>query len=159
MITPDAYRQIMANWATGVTVVTTIGKDGSPRGLTVSSFTSVSLEPTLILVCLDHRVSGLQDFKESMKFGVSILCEGQEDLSRTFARRDTPRPAELYFEGKLGIPLLRNALATLECETVAIYPGGDHLIFLGQVEHADLVEAKAGTKPLLYCRGKYERLP
>src|SRR5262245_18612555 len=134
MVTPDSYRQIMANWATGVTVVTTRGKDGAPRGLTVSSFTSVSLDPTLVLVCLDNRISGLQDFKESMKFGVSILSDSHEDVSRAFARRDAPRPADLYYEGKLGIPLLRNSLATLECETVAIYPGGDHLIFLGQVE-------------------------
>ena len=149
----------MANWATGVTVVTTTGRDGMPRGFTVSSFTSVSLDPTLVLVCFDNRVSGLQDFKDSMKFGVNILSESQEDVSRMFARKDTVRPPELYFEGKLGIPLLRNSLATLECETVAIYPGGDHMIFLGQVQSADLLEAKTGTKPLLYCRGKYERLP
>ena len=149
----------MANWATGVTVVTTTGRDGMPRGLTVSSFTSVSLDPMLVLVCFDNRVSGLQDFKESMKFGVNILSESQEDVSRMFARKDTVRPPELYFEGKLGIPLLRNSLATLECETVAIYPGGDHMIFLGQVQSADLLEAKSGKKPLLYCRGKYERLP
>jgi flavin reductase (DIM6/NTAB) family NADH-FMN oxidoreductase RutF len=158
MITPDDYRQLMANWATGVTIVTTVGKDGAPRGLTVSSFTSVSLEPTLVLVCLDHRVTGLQDFKESMKFGVSILSEAQEDVSRAFARRDALRPPELYFEGKLGIPLIRQSLAALECETIAIYPGGDHIILMGQVESAELLEAKAGKKPLLYCRGKYERL-
>ena len=148
----------MANWATGVTIVTTVGKDSAPRGLTVSSFTSVSLEPTLVLVCLDHRVTGLQDFKESMKFGVSILSDDQEDVSRAFARRDAPRPPDLYFEGKLGIPLIRHSLAALECETVAIYPGGDHIILMGQVESAELLESKAGKKPLLYCRGKYERL-
>ena len=159
MVTPDSYRQIMGNWATGVTVVTTVGKDGAPRGLTVSSFTSVSLEPLLVLVCLDNRISGLQDFKESMKFGVSILSESQEDVSRAFARRDAVRAPELYFEGKLGLPLLRNSLATLECETVAIYPGGDHMIFLGQVQSVGLLEGKTGGKPLLYCRGKYERLP
>jgi len=158
MVTRDSYKQIMANWATGVTVVTTTGKDGSPCGLTVSSFTSVSLHPTLVLVCLDNRMSGLEDFKLSMKFGVSILSESQEDVSRMFARGDTPRPPDLYFEGKLGIPLLRNSLVTLECETIAIYPGGDHMIFLGQVQSADLLEAKAGKKPLVYCRGKYERL-
>jgi flavin reductase (DIM6/NTAB) family NADH-FMN oxidoreductase RutF len=89
---------------------------------------------------------------------VSILSESQEDLSRLFTRKDTVRPPEIYFEGNTGIPLLRNSLATLECETVAVYPGGDHLIFLGQVQTGDVLDAKTSEKPLLYFRGKYERL-
>ena len=159
MITPDLYRQIMGNWGTGVTIVTTRAGDGTPYGLTVSSFTSVSLDPVLVLVCLDNRLSGLPAFKESMRFGISILAQGQEDLSRSFAKKDSARPAEIYFEGKTGVPLLRNSLATLECETTAIYPGGDHLIFVGQVQEGELLEAKTGQKPLLYFRGKYERIP
>src|SRR4030095_15025519 len=75
MITPDLYRQVMGNWGTGVTVVTTRGSNGQPYGLTVSSFTSVSMDPILVLVCLDDRLSGLQFFKDSMTFGVSILAE------------------------------------------------------------------------------------
>src|SRR3982751_4896801 len=99
MITPDLYRQVMGNWGTGVTVVTTRDKSGQPYGLTVSSFTSVSMDPILVLVCLDDRLSGLQFFKDSMNFGVSILSESQEQISRLFAKKDTARPADLYFDG------------------------------------------------------------
>jgi len=159
MITTDLYRQVMGNWGTGVTVVTTNDQNGRPYGLTVSSFTSVSMDPILVLVCLDDRLSGLQLFKDSMNFGVSILSEAQQEVSRLFAKKDTVRPAELYFKGETGIPLIRDSLVTLECETSAIYPGGDHLIFLGKVLAAELHGAMQGTKPLLYFRGKYERLP
>jgi flavin reductase (DIM6/NTAB) family NADH-FMN oxidoreductase RutF len=159
MITPDLYRQVMGNWATGVTVVTTKDDNGQPYGLTVSSFTSVSMNPILVLVCLDDRLSGLQYFKKSMKFGVSILSEAQEQASRLFAKKDTIRPSDLYFEGETGEPLIRDSLVTLECKTVAIYAGGDHEIFLGEVVAAELHGAMQGAKPLLYFRGKYERLP
>ena len=159
MITTDLYRQVMGNWGTGVTVVSTKDKNGQPYGLTVSSFTSVSMDPILVLVCLDDRLSGLQFFKDSMNFGVSILSEAQQEISRLFAKKDTLRPPELYFNGETGIPLIRDSLVTLECETAEIYPGGDHSIFLGKVLAAELHGAMQGTKPLLYFRGKYERLP
>jgi len=159
MITTDLYRQVMGNWGTGVTVVTTKDQNGQPYGLTVSSFTSVSMDPILVLVCLDDRLSGLQFFKDSMNFGVSILSEAQQEVSRLFAKKDTLRPPELYFNGETGIPLIRDSLVTLECETTEIYPGGDHSIFLGKVLAAELHGAMQGTKPLLYFRGKYERLP
>jgi flavin reductase (DIM6/NTAB) family NADH-FMN oxidoreductase RutF len=159
MITTDLYRQVMGNWGTGVTVVSTKDKNGQPYGLTVSSFTSVSMDPILVLVCLDDRLSGLQFFKDSMNFGVSILSEAQQEISRLFAKKDTLRPPELYFNGETGIPLIRDSLVTLECETTEIYPGGDHSIFLGKVLAAELHGAMQGTKPLLYFRGKYERLP
>jgi len=97
----------MANLASGVTVVTTRDSKGQPYGLTVSAFTSVSLDPVLVLVCLDNRLSGLQSFKNSKHFGVSVLSEQQEDISRTFARKDSDRPSSLYFDGKLGFLLSR----------------------------------------------------
>ena len=145
----------MGNFATGITVVTTKDKDGTFYGLTVNSFTSVSLEPVLVLVCLDNRLSGFQALTESKHFGVSMLSENQEDLSRIFAKKDSERPASIYFEGKLGMPLLRNSIAVMECETIATHLAGDHTIFVGQVEHADVFEA---AKPLLYFRGKYQRI-
>jgi 3-hydroxy-9,10-secoandrosta-1,3,5(10)-triene-9,17-dione monooxygenase reductase component len=159
MITTDLYRLVMGNGGTGVTIVTTKDQNGQPYGLTVSSFTSVSMDPILVLVCLDDRLSGLQFFKESMNFGVSILSEAQQEVSRLFAKKDTLRPPELYFNGETGIPLIRDSLVTLECETMEVYPGGDHSIFLGKVQAAELHGAMQGTKPLLYFRGKYERLP
>jgi flavin reductase (DIM6/NTAB) family NADH-FMN oxidoreductase RutF len=158
MISSDQFRQVMGNFATGVTVVTTYDGKGSPYGLTVNAFTSVSLDPLEVLVCLDNRLSGLHFFIESKKFGVSILSEGQEDISRMFAKKDSERPSSIYFEGTFGVPLLRNALAVVECQTVSTYPGGDHTILLGEVRTADVMEGINGLKPLLYFRGRYQRL-
>jgi flavin reductase (DIM6/NTAB) family NADH-FMN oxidoreductase RutF len=155
MVTPDQFRQAMANWATGVTIVTTRDSAGKPYGLTVSSFTSVSLNPVLVLVCLDNRLSGLKAFLDGKRFGVSILSEQQEDLSRIFAKKDSERPATIYFDGKLGLPLLRNAIAAMECDTVRVYEGGDHQILLGEVQSTEVPQS---DPPLLYFRGKYQRL-
>ena len=146
----------MGNFATGITVVTTRAGSGKPYGLTVNSFTSVSLNPILVLVCLDNKLSGLQAFKDSKHFGVSILSEHQEDLSRMFAKKDSERPSTVYFDGQLGMPLLANALAVMECETVAVYEGGDHQIFLGEVKNAEVLQP--GQDPLLYFRGKYRHV-
>ncbi len=158
MVTPEKFREVMSNFATGVTVVTTTSADGSPYGLTVSSFASVSLNPVLVLVCLDNRLSGLASFQNSKLFGVSILSEAQEEISRMFAKKDSERPASIYFEGRNGVPLMRNALATFECETVEKYPGGDHTIFMGQVISAEIIDAKHGAFPLVYFRGKYRKV-
>jgi flavin reductase ActVB len=158
MVTPDLFRQCLGNWATGVTIVATPGRDGKPYGLTVSSFTSVSLHPPLILVCLDNRISGLQAFKDSGKFGVSVLADGQSEISTIFAKRDTERPAELYFIGTTGVPLIKGALVMLECETKAIHDAGDHQIFVGEVRAAEMGTAKDGKAALMYFRGKYGTL-
>jgi flavin reductase (DIM6/NTAB) family NADH-FMN oxidoreductase RutF len=155
MVTSDQFRQVMGTFATGITVVTTRDKEGKPYGLTVNSFTSVSLNPVLVLVCLDLRLSGLQWFKDSKHFGISILSEHQEDLSRMFAKKDSERPASVYFDGRLGMPLLKNSLAAMECAIVKIYEGGDHLIFLGEVDNAELLQP---DHPLLYFRGKYHKV-
>jgi flavin reductase (DIM6/NTAB) family NADH-FMN oxidoreductase RutF len=158
MINPDLYRQLMGNWGTGVTIVSTSGTDNKPYGLTVSSFTSVSLNPTLILVCLDNRISGLQAFRDSGKFGVSVLAEAQADLSTLFAKKDTVRPPDLYFSGTTGVPLIKGSLVTLECQTHAIHDAGDHQILVGEVVHGDVGSATEGSGPLLYFRGKYAKL-
>src|SRR5262249_9120324 len=102
MVASDLFRQVMGNFATGITIVTTRDAKGKPYGLTVNSFTSVSLDPVLVLVCLDNKLSGLQSFKESKHFGISVLSEHQEDLSRMFAKKDSERLPNIYFEGKLG---------------------------------------------------------
>ena len=146
----------MGNFATGITVVTTRDSSGKPYGLTVNSFTSVSLNPILVLVCLDNRLSGLQAFKDSKHFGVSMLSENQEDVSRMFAKKDAERPPSVYFDGSLGLPLIHNSLAVMECETVAVYEGGDHHIYLGEVKSAEVLQA--GQDPLLYFRGKYRHV-
>jgi flavin reductase (DIM6/NTAB) family NADH-FMN oxidoreductase RutF len=148
----------LGNWGTGVTIVSTPGRDGKPYGLTVSSFASVSLNPPLILVCLDNRISGLQAFRDSGKFGVSVLADGQADLSTLFAKKDTERPAELYFTGATGVPLIKGSLVTLECGTEAIHEAGDHQILVGLVRAAEVGTAKEGKAALMYFRGKYGTL-
>lgn len=158
MITADLYRQVMGNWGSGVTIVSTSGAEGKPYGLTVSAFTSVSLDPVLVLVCLDNRLSGLQAFKDSGRFGVSVLSDAQEEVSRLFAKRDSVRPPELYTEGVTGVPVVRDALVTLECAVWQMYAGGDHTIFVGEVEAANLGSCRDGLGPLLYFRGKYQKL-
>jgi flavin reductase (DIM6/NTAB) family NADH-FMN oxidoreductase RutF len=155
MVTSDQFRQVMGNFATGITVVTTRDASGKPYGLTVNSFTSVSLDPLLVLVCLDNRLSGLQHFRDSKIFGISLLSEHQEDVSRMFAKKDAERPASVHFDGKLGLPLMANSIAVMECETVKIFEGGDHQIFLGEVKHAEVLHPH---HPLLYFRGKYRKL-
>jgi flavin reductase (DIM6/NTAB) family NADH-FMN oxidoreductase RutF len=155
MVTSDQFRQVMGHFATGITIVTTRGANGKPYGLTVNSFTSVSLNPVLVLVCLDNKLSGLHSFKDAKHFGVSILSEHQEDISRMFATKDSERPPSIYFEGPLGMPLLRNSLAVMECEIVNVYAGGDHQVFLGEVQSAEVFRLEGA---LLYFRGKYQRL-
>jgi flavin reductase (DIM6/NTAB) family NADH-FMN oxidoreductase RutF len=158
MVTADLFRQALGNWGTGVTIVATSGTDGKPYGLTVSSFTSVSLDPPLILVCLDNRISGLQAFKDSGKFGVSVLGEDQAELSTLFAKKDSVRPAELYFTGKTGVPLITGSVVGIECKNFAMYAGGDHQILVGEVEAVEFGSATEGKGPLLYFRGKYGKL-
>ena len=158
MVTADLFRQAMGNWCTGVTIVATAGNGGKPYGLTASSFTSVSMNPPLIMVCLDNRISGLQSFKDSGKFGVSVLSEDQAELSTLFAKKDTVRPAELYFTGKTGVPLIKESLVGIECKHYAMYPGGDHEILIGEVEAVEFGTAQEGKGPLLYFRGKYGKL-
>ena len=84
-----------------------------------------------------------------------FFSDQQEDLSRIFAKKDAERPARIYFDGQLGMPLLQNSLAVMECEVVEVYGGGDHQIFLGEVQTA---EALRPDQPILYFRGKYQRL-
>lgn len=158
MVTSEKFREVMGNFATGITVVTTRAKDGQVHGLTANAFTSVSLDPLLILVCFDNRFSGLDQFRAAGKFAVSFLSESQEDMSRLFAKGGTERPESLYFAGPAGQPVLRNSLAYLECETSDVFPGGDHQIVVGRVVSGDTIEARNGVKPILYFRGKYQRI-
>jgi flavin reductase (DIM6/NTAB) family NADH-FMN oxidoreductase RutF len=145
-----------------VTVVTTCDAQGRPAGLTATAFSSVSLTPPLVLVCVARNAQSYSALSASDRFAVNILASGQEAVSQRFA---SPPAAEnwekfegvAYKPGTLGLPVLEGALAYLECSQVHAYAGGDHTIFVGQVEAAGC-HGEGGTEPLLYYRGRYDRL-
>ncbi len=135
-IEKDFFRQVMGQFTTGVTVVTTRSHEGL-AGLTVNSFTSVSLDPPLVLICVDLRSTILPHIRESRTFAVNILTSEQEALSRCFATTSQERYEYFchasYHTAATGSPILDGALAFIDASIVAEYPGGDHAIFLGRV--------------------------
>jgi flavin reductase (DIM6/NTAB) family NADH-FMN oxidoreductase RutF len=136
--------------------VTTADSEGRPTGLTASAFTSVSLDPPLILVCVDHKAHCYAALRDAGRFAVNILHCDQEHLSRRFANTQIDNK----FEGvehtltAQGLPLIKDAHANLECTTVGAHQAGDHTIFVGRVD-----SASAGVgHPLLFYRGRYGRI-
>lgn len=155
MIGPDEFRRVLGHFATGVTIVTTCDADARPSGLTVSAFASLSLDPPLVLVCVDHKSQTYPALRETGRFAVNVLTTGQEALSRRFASTRLDKFDGLpYRISELGLPLLASALAHIECVTVSTHVEGDHTIFVGRVERA----AGDDGEPLLYFRGRYNGL-
>ncbi len=154
MIDELLFRQVLGHFASGVTVVTT-AHAGRLSGLTVSSFTSLSLQPRLVLVCIDHHANSHDMIRDSGHYAVNILAEDQEYLSRRFASEERSKFSEgTYTLSPHGLPLLNGALAQIECRLHSTLPGGDHSIFVGEVLEAHCNEAR----PLLYFRSGYNRL-
>jgi len=156
-ITADEYKSLMRCWATGVTIITTMGPDG-PHGMTANSFTGVSLDPPFILVCVSHQSRTHEHLKQNGAFGVHILHAGQEKLSQRCAGLSGEhgnRIADLpHSIGPFGVPLLNDCLTALGCSVEAAYDGGDHTIFLAEVHCA-----RIGTDaPLLYFNRAYHAL-
>jgi flavin reductase (DIM6/NTAB) family NADH-FMN oxidoreductase RutF len=145
----------LRSFAAGVTVVTTRDREGRPSGLTASAFTSVSLDPPLVLVCVDHTATAHPDLRDRGWFAVNVLRREQEALSRRFAVSggDKFRGVPCH-EGRTGLPLLDGALATLECRIVDTHEAGDHTIFIGQVESASVEDGR----PLVHFYGDYHSL-
>jgi flavin reductase (DIM6/NTAB) family NADH-FMN oxidoreductase RutF len=154
-IDKQEFRRVLGHFAAGVTIVTTIGADGQPYGLTATAFTSVSLDPPLVLVCVDKRAESHAHFQTSGVFAVNFLATSHEHLSRRFAVSGGDKFSGLAVRtGATGAPLFADALGHLECRTVEVFAGGDHTIFLGQVEAGD---ARDGD-PLVYFRGTYQKI-
>lgn len=158
MIDTSEFRRVIGHFASGVTVVTTRRPDGGPCGLTASAVASLSLHPTLLLVCVDKTSDTHDCIGASGFFAVNVLAEGKgETLARRFSAADQD-PAE-KFTGiafrpeRTGAPVLDDALAWLDCTLSGSIDGGDHTVFMGEVMAADALE---GT-PLLYYRGGYGR--
>jgi len=153
---PRTLRDALGCFATGVTVVTCLKPDGAPTGLTVNSFTSVSLDPPLLLVCLAKPAASAVTLIEASHFAVNVLQTGQQPASIRFSTRDEDRFGTTPWScGEAGAPILKDSLGVFECERHAVYDGGDHHILVGQVVKASF---DAGLDPLLYFRGRYRRL-
>jgi flavin reductase (DIM6/NTAB) family NADH-FMN oxidoreductase RutF len=153
------FRKIMGHFATGITVVTTSVEEGKLHGMTANAVTSVSLDPLLLLVCVTRTSHAYDELLRASHFGINVLAEDQERLSRLFAERRPPEQGQLrgarYHLGPSGSPLLEGCLAYLECEIRERFHGGDHDIFLGEALHGDV---SRDAPPLLYYRGGYRSL-
>ncbi|MBB2910453.1 flavin reductase (DIM6/NTAB) family NADH-FMN oxidoreductase RutF [Streptosporangium becharense] len=147
-----SLREAFGQYATGVAVVTAALPGGGRAGVTVNSFTSVSLDPPLVLWCLSRRAPSAPAFLAAGRFAVNVLAADQEHLSRRFA---TPSPDKFAGvetgRGPGGVPLLAGALARFTCRTATTYDGGDHLIFVGEVEHFE----RSDGEPLVFHSGGY----
>ena len=153
---PRTLRDALGCFATGVTVVTCFDGDGQPFGLTANSFTSVSLDPPLLLVCIHRHANCASALSEARQFAVNVLQAGQQPASIRFSTRQEDRfGANDWSHGEFGAPVLTGSLGVFECERYAIHEGGDHYILVGRVLKASFDPT---LDPLLYFRGRYRRL-
>jgi len=157
-VTPSEFRQAMGRFATGVTVIT-VDQDGEVHGMTANAFTSVSLDPMLVLVCVDHRARTHAHLHARKRFGVNVLARDQQAISEYYARlTETHQHAEeagaRFDRTEHGTPVLQGALAYLECRLHSAQKAGDHTIFIAEVEEVLVREGE----PLLYFRSQYGRL-
>ncbi|KUO94589.1 flavin reductase family protein [Ferroacidibacillus organovorans] len=154
-IDAQTFRASLGRFASGVTVVTTAFGEGQ-AGLTVSAFSSVSLDPPLILVCIDKRSSAIERIDGSQAFAVHVLSESQVDLSNRFASRSEDKFAGVSVaRSALGNPRLEDTLVFLDCRVSQKVDAGDHFIYIGQIEEAEIQEEK---QPLVYFSGGYRSL-
>src|SRR4029453_10110561 len=155
MFDAKELRRVMGMFATGVTVLTTRDASGRPYGLTANAVTSLSLDPPLLIICIDKRAETHPHFFDSRCFVVNILSEDQEALSTHFAKSGGEKSARLpYSINQDGVPVLEGTLAQVECRIVETHEGGDHVIHIGEVRHAEV----RGGRPLLFFQGKYRQL-
>lgn len=149
-------RDALGCFATGVTVVTCVSAEGEQFGLTVNSFTSVSLDPPLLLVCVAKPARCAPALIQAGYFAINVLQTGQQPASIRFSTRDEDRFGTTpWATGETGAPLLMDSLGVFECERFGVYDGGDHHILVGRVLRASF---DPSLDPLLYFRGRYRRL-
>jgi flavin reductase (DIM6/NTAB) family NADH-FMN oxidoreductase RutF len=154
-VSPEEFRAALSAHATGVTVVTAVGPQG-PSGATANAVTSLSLDPPMMLACLDRGSRTLTSVRAQGRFGVNALAAGQAELARRFSAKH-PEPEKwtvVTWTERQGLPRLQGALAWVACELRDLIDGGDHLILTGNVIEA---EARDG-QPLLFHRGDYRDL-
>jgi len=151
---PEDFRSALSQFASGVTVVTTRDAHGKKHGITVSAFCSVSLEPPMVLICIEKSTGSHYAFGESGAFVVNILASSQSDVSEHFASRVDEKFGDVeHTLNEDGVPVLTDAIATLRCTLRHSLDGGDHSIFVGLVE---TVEVKGGSPLIYFDRGYHE---
>jgi flavin reductase (DIM6/NTAB) family NADH-FMN oxidoreductase RutF/DNA-binding XRE family transcriptional regulator len=149
-----AFRTAIAHFATGVTVITTLD-EGRPVGMTASAVTSLSLDPVLLLVCINHKLRTHEAIDNSRCFVVNVLGEHQQELALHFARPSPDKFAGIELDPDHSLPVLSDAIAWFTCDVQERFPGGDHTIFTGLVTNC---AAKTGRRPLLYFRSAFGTL-
>jgi flavin reductase (DIM6/NTAB) family NADH-FMN oxidoreductase RutF len=158
-IDTKTFRNLIGGFATGVTVVTT-NNDGWLHGLTANAVSSLSLDPMLLLICVDKGGRSHEELTKASAFAVNILAQSQASVSNTFAKSGEPEQGTLrgvaFREGSSGAPLIEGANVQIECESFSVLDGGDHTIFVGRVVAAE--EAAGASAPLLYYKGAYASL-
>jgi flavin reductase (DIM6/NTAB) family NADH-FMN oxidoreductase RutF len=154
-VSSEEFRRACGRFATGVTIATVLDGQGAPHGLTVSSFTPVSLSPPLISICLGHAVTIIELFRESRYFGINVLAEGQREISERFARKGADRFKGLEWRhGQTGVPLLTGVLAAIECSVEQRLTAGDHDIFVAEMVSTQVVDGA----PLIHFASRYRAL-
>jgi len=148
------FRNAHGCFATGITVITAIDDEGAPVGLTANSFTSLSLDPPLVLFCVDRSIKSFQAFHSNRHFVVNILRDDQEHLSRQFAKSGAAKWSGVEFATwETGCPIIKGCIANFECEVESMFEGGDHVIIVGKVNRMEF--DPGDCRPLLYYRGRY----
>ena len=156
MVTKEEFRKCMSEFATGVTVVTTFDEHGKFHGMSANSFTSVCLEPALVLVCVGHDTKTYEYVEEGRCFGVNVLSVSQEDIGRYFARPPEKRLGDVTYDYSIsegcGVPAISGVLAFFGCKVESSHTHGDHTIYVASVQEMDKGEADT---PLLYFQSKW----
>jgi flavin reductase (DIM6/NTAB) family NADH-FMN oxidoreductase RutF len=154
-VSGEEFRRACGRFAAGVTIASVMDQSQTPHGVTVSSFTSLSLDPPLILICLGHAAVSLKSFRAAEYFGINILGEDQRALSEHFARKGHDRfHAVDWQRGETGVPLIAGVLAHIECAAVRRVSAGDHDILIGRVVRASVHKGE----PLIHFASRYRRL-
>ncbi|MEZ0122848.1 MAG: flavin reductase family protein [Candidatus Reddybacter sp.] len=148
------FRDSLGAFATGITVVTANAPDGTKVGCTANSFSSVSLDPPLVLWSIAKNANSFVAFTGAKNFAIHILHEGQEDVSRLFATKEADKFGQVdHIEGSGDVPLLKDYSVRFECTTEHLYEGGDHIIIVGRVHEMD----NANKEPLGFYKGQYAK--
>ncbi|MGE7768280.1 flavin reductase family protein [Peribacillus sp. NPDC096540] len=149
------FKEVMGNYPTGVTVVTTVDEHGTPVGLTVNSFASVSLDPLLVLWSIDQKVSSYEIFKKTDKFAIHVLADDQAELCKLFASKERDRFTNCVWKlSEQSLPIISGAYGVMQCKTFKKVEAGDHLILIGEV--IDIENEK--KDPMLYHRRKFGKI-